>query len=119
MYEAGWVPTFFAPWADLLLRAAKPQPRERVLDVGTGTGIVARRTAPMVLSKNGRTGKVAGVDLTPGMLAVARSTAQREGVKIDWREGRAEELPFENESFDLVLRQFAFLFFYVIMSAMI
>ncbi len=106
-YESYMVPTFFAPWAAYLVQSANPQPGERVLDVACGTGIVARRVAPHV----GSHGKVIGLDLNPHMLTVARAAAEREGLAIEWHEGRAEKLPFPDGSFDLVLCQFALMFF--------
>src|SRR5688572_23572657 len=106
-YERFMVPPLFAPAAARLLDLARPRPGERVLDVGCGTGIVARRAAPVV----GGNGTVVGVDFTPGMLDVARATAEREGLAIEWREGRAEALPFGDGGFDLVLCQFALMFF--------
>jgi ubiquinone/menaquinone biosynthesis C-methylase UbiE len=106
-YESYMVPTLFGPWAMNLIQAADPRPGERVLDVGCGTGIVARQVA----SRLGARGAVTGVDLSPSMLAVARATAAREGVAIEWREGSAEQLPFPESSFDLVLCQFALMFF--------
>jgi SAM-dependent methyltransferase len=45
------------------------------------------------------------------MLDVARDAASRERLSIDWRSGRAEELPYDDEQFDLVLCQFALMFF--------
>jgi SAM-dependent methyltransferase len=45
------------------------------------------------------------------MLEVARTAAAREGVNIEWHEGRAEALPFEDACFDVVLSQFALMFF--------
>jgi ubiquinone/menaquinone biosynthesis C-methylase UbiE len=45
------------------------------------------------------------------MLIVARAAGEREGLTIEWREGRAEELPFQDGSFDLVLCQFGLMFF--------
>jgi SAM-dependent methyltransferase len=45
------------------------------------------------------------------MLAVARAAAALEGVAVEWREGNAEQLPFPDGSFDLVLCQFALMFF--------
>ena len=45
-YEAFMVPPFFAPWADQLAARARPAPGAAILDVGCGTGIVARRLAP-------------------------------------------------------------------------
>jgi ubiquinone/menaquinone biosynthesis C-methylase UbiE len=106
-YESYMVPTLFAPWASCLVRSAKPQPGERVLDVGCGTGIVARYVAPLA----GPNGEVVGLDLNPNMLAVARATAEQERLAIDWQEGRAEALPFPDGRFDLVLCQFALMFF--------
>ncbi len=101
------VPPFFGPWATRLVQSANPQPGDRVLDVACGTGIVARRVAPHVGSK----GKVIGLDLNPKMLTVARTAAEREGLAIDWYESRAEKIPFPDGSFDLVLCQFALMFF--------
>jgi ubiquinone/menaquinone biosynthesis C-methylase UbiE len=106
-YELGAVPVFFAPWADCLIRAVNPVPGERVLDVGCGTGIVARRVKRLMGSRI----QVAGIDMSPEMLAVARAASKREGLGIEWREGRAEKLPYPDASFDLVLSQFALMFF--------
>jgi SAM-dependent methyltransferase len=106
-YESYMVPTLFAPWASCLVRAASPRPGEHVLDVGCGTGIVARLIAPDV----GPTGRVVGLDLNPDMLAVAHAAADRENLKIEWERGRAEELPFPDGSFGLVFSQFALMFF--------
>jgi ubiquinone/menaquinone biosynthesis C-methylase UbiE len=106
-YESYMVPVLFAPWASRLLQSARAKAGERALDVGCGTGIVARRVAREV----GSNGKVAALDLSGGMLAVARTAAAREGVAVEWHEGRAERLPFPDASFDLVLCQFALMFF--------
>jgi ubiquinone/menaquinone biosynthesis C-methylase UbiE len=106
-YESFMVPTLFGPWAARLIDAADPQPDERILDVGCGTGIVARQVA----SRIGAGGSVTAIDLSPDMLAVARARSAREGPVIEWREGRAEQLPFDDDSFDLVLCQFALMFF--------
>jgi ubiquinone/menaquinone biosynthesis C-methylase UbiE len=106
-YEHFMVPPLFAPAAERLLDLAKPRPGERMLDVGCGTGIVARLAAPRV----GAGGRVVGLDVTPSMLAVARTMAEHEGLAIEWREGQAEALPFAESSFDLGLCQFALMFF--------
>jgi SAM-dependent methyltransferase len=106
-YERYMVPALFAPAAEHLLAVARLRPGERVLDVGTGTGIVARLAAPNV----GPTGSVAGLDASPAMLSVARAMAAEEGLTIDWNEGQAEALPYPDERFDLVLSQFALMFF--------
>jgi ubiquinone/menaquinone biosynthesis C-methylase UbiE len=105
-YESFMVPTLFGPWAAKLIQAADPQPGERVLDVGCGTGIVARQVA----ARLGGQARVTGVDISPDMLAVARASAAREGAAIEWRQGAAEQLPFPESSFDVVLCQFALMF---------
>lgn len=105
-YESYMVPTLFGPCATNLIEAADPKPGERILDLGCGTGIVARQVA----SRMGATGNVTGIDVSPNMLAVARVAADREGLTVEWREGNAEQLPFPASSFDLVLCQFALMF---------
>jgi ubiquinone/menaquinone biosynthesis C-methylase UbiE len=101
------VPPLFGPAATQLVEAADPVPGARVLDVGCGTGVVARQVA----RRAGAAGIVAGLDLSPQMLAVARAAAERDGLTIAWHEGRAEALPFADGSFDLALCQFALMFF--------
>lgn len=107
IYERFAVPALFAPAAERLLGIGQPGPGDRVLDVGTGTGIVARMAAASVPPD----GLVVGLDLSPDMLAVAHATAESQGLSIIWREGRAEHLPFPDGQFDLVLSQFALMFF--------
>ena len=104
-YERYMVPAIFAPWAADLLTLADVRAGERVLDVACGTGVVTREAARRV----GPTGTVAGVDLSPAMLATARRAAS--GVPIDWRESRADALPFGNGAFDVVLCQQGLQFF--------
>lgn len=96
-YERYLVPELFAPWADHLVERAELQPGDRVLDVGCGTGIVARRAAPQVADD----GVVVGLDINEGMLDVARATAKERQLAIEWRQGDATELPFADESFDV------------------
>jgi ubiquinone/menaquinone biosynthesis C-methylase UbiE len=100
-YEHYFVPAMFLPWATILLRHAAPQSRERVLDVACGTGIVARRAAPLV----GADGQVVALDMNPAMLAVARALPAPSGATINWQEGNAATLPFLDGAFDVVLCQ--------------
>ena len=82
---------------DQTMRVASIHPGERVLDLATGTGITA-------IAARERGAKVTGVDLTPELLDVARSKANKAGLgDIDFREGDAEALPFADASFDVVV----------------
>lgn len=105
-YERFFVPAISAPLGTDLMDIAALRPGERVLDVACGTGVVARFAAERV----GATGTVAGLDLNPGMLAVARSVTPPD-MAIDWHEASAEAMPLSDESFDVVLCQFGFQFF--------
>jgi len=99
-YERFFVPAIGAPLAtDLVCRAAL-RPSERVLDVACGTGVVARLASQHV----GGTGTVAGLDIHPGMLAVARS-ATPPGMAIHWHQASAEAMPLADAAFDAVLCQ--------------
>jgi len=86
-YERYFVPAIGAPLAAELLDVALLRPGEHVLDVACGTGIVTRLAAERV-GADGADGTVAGVDINPGMLAVARSAARPE-LGIDWHEAGA------------------------------
>jgi len=61
-------------------------------------------------SRLGATAAVTADDLSANMLSVTRSTAAGESLTIEWREGNAEQLPFRDAAFDLVLCQFALMF---------
>jgi len=102
-YERDFVPAIFAQWPPKLAEIAAIAPGDRVLDVGCGTGVLAREAAARV----GPSGRVTGLDLNPGMLAVAR----RLRPEIDWRQGDALDLPFADHAFDVVVSQFALMFF--------
>jgi len=99
-YERYFVPHIAAPLAEKLLETAALRPGERVLDVACGTGVVARLARERV----GESGSVAGLDVHPGMLAVARSTASSESA-IDWYEAGAEAIPLADDAFDVALCQ--------------
>jgi SAM-dependent methyltransferase len=76
---------------------------QRVLDVACGTGVAAITAAVAGA-------KVSGLDLTPELLERARENSSIGGLEIDWREGDAEQLPFEDRTFDVVLSQFGHMF---------
>lgn len=102
-YEELHVPALFRQWAPRVAEAAALRPGDRVLDIACGTGVLAREAA----ARLGDEASVAGLDAGPGMLAVAKRLAPA----IDWREGTAESLPYETETFDAVISQFGLMFF--------
>jgi SAM-dependent methyltransferase len=103
VYESCFVPAIFGAWASPVADAAGIRAGDKVLDVGCGTGVLAREA----LGRVGQEGQVVGVDLNEGMLAVAA----RNEPKIIWRRGDAASLPFEDMSFDVVVSQFALMYF--------
>ena len=75
----------------------------RVLDVATGSGNTALAAAR-------RACQTTGIDFVPALLERARERAAAEGLKIEFREGDAESIPFEDETFDVVLSTFGSMF---------
>jgi arsenite methyltransferase len=73
---------------------------ERVLDLGSGAGTDSLVAAQMV----GPEGRVTGIDMTPEMLAKARAAAAEMGAaNVEFLEAEAEQLPFADASFDVVI----------------
>ncbi len=102
VYEQFFVPALFGQWPGVVLDAAGLTEGDDVLDVGCGTGVLAREAA----GRLGGTGSVTGVDVNEGMLAVARTL----DVPVTWRQGDAAALPFADASFDRVVSQFVLMF---------
>lgn len=82
---------------ELALELAAPPDGARVLDLGCGTGSFA-----ILLRRQRSDLQVAGVDGDPEILELARRKAAAAGVEVEFREGLAQELPFQDASFDLV-----------------
>src|SRR5690348_16552336 len=106
--KQGWA--HFAPLeahttreAARLVKHAGVRPGHRLLDVACGTGVVAVTAARLGA-------RVTGLDLTPELLERARENAGVAGVDVDWYEGDAEQLPFGDAAFDVVLSQFGHMF---------
>ncbi len=103
VYDELFVPALFRQWGPIVAGAARIGDGERVLDVACGTGVLALAA----LERVGPEGTVAGLDANPDMLSVAR----RKSTAIEWREGKAESLPYPDQSFDAVVSQFGLMFF--------
>lgn len=95
-----WITT---PLGDVLCDAVDLRPGSRVLDVATGTGHVALAAARQFC-------ETTGIDYVPELVGVARRRAEAEGLAVDFREGDAENLTFDEGSFDYVLSALGVMF---------
>jgi|SRR5215211_537889 len=105
LYQRYLVPAITIKWAQDLVDRAQPRAGEAVVDVACGTGVVARLAAKRMGS-----GRITGLDLNAGMLAVAR-TVPSEGAPINWVEGSALDMPLPSGGFDAALCQLGLQFF--------
>jgi ubiquinone/menaquinone biosynthesis C-methylase UbiE len=108
--KAVWMAGDFGKVAHFTTRAAEEfvsripiKSGTRVLDVACGTGNTAVPAA-----RAG--GSVTGVDIATNLLQEARQRAEAEGLDINFRDGDAEELPFGDQEFDIVLTMFGAMF---------
>jgi SAM-dependent methyltransferase len=88
---------------ELLADAVDLHPGQRVLDVASGNGNTSLAAAR-------RFCEVVGIDYVPMLLDEGRERAKAEGLAVDFREGDAEELPFPDASFDVVLSTLGVMF---------
>jgi SAM-dependent methyltransferase len=106
-HRATWAAGDYAAVAEAITDGVAPKlldlvgidPGQDVLDVATGTGNVALRASAAGA-------RVTALDLTPELFETARRRARELGVEVEWVAGDAEELPFEDGSFDRVLSAF-------------
>jgi ubiquinone/menaquinone biosynthesis C-methylase UbiE len=82
-----------------LVRLARLEPGQSVLDIGCGTGSLAIAAKLRV----GPSGTVQGIDASPEMIARARRKASKAGVDVPFTDGVVESLPFPDGHFDAVL----------------
>ncbi len=95
--------TMNAAVAPRLVKVARITRDAKVLDVGSGTGVVALTAARLGA-------QVTGLDLTPELVAHARENASLMGLDVAFIEGDAEALPFADATFDFVVSQFGHIF---------
>jgi SAM-dependent methyltransferase len=93
-----------APVGPVVLDAIGVEPGMDLLDVGTGSGGTIAIPAAL------RGAKVVGCDITPELFEHARRRAAEAGVEVEWVEGDAQDLPFEDASFDRVTSTFGAMF---------
>ena len=97
------VETFLLPLGPQLVDACGIESGMSVLDVAAGTGNASIPAAE-------RGAKVTASDLTPELLDAGRAKAESQGVELEWAEADAENLPFEDESYDVVMSSIGAMF---------
>src|SRR4051794_17608751 len=97
------VETFLLPLGPRLVGACRPGAGTQVLDVAAGTG---NASIPAALAR----AHVTASDLTPELLDAGRRRAEAAGVELEWVTADAERLPFEDESFDVVMSSIGAMF---------
>src|SRR5687767_14587077 len=97
------VETFLLPLGPTLVAACGISEGMRVLDVAAGTGNASLPAAQ-------RGADVTASDLTPELLDAGRARAEGEGLELEWVEADAENLPFDDQSFDIVMSSIGAMF---------
>ena len=105
LYDRYLVPLLFAPYAGYLAERVKEHKPRSVLETAAGTGILSRalaRALPVGVA-------ITATDLNQPMIDRARIKSA--GTRITWQQADAMQLPFPNESFELIVCQFGVMFF--------
>ena len=106
-YDSVLVPILFKPWADRLVKEFGPWDGQRVLDLATGTGIVAQQLAGQV----GSSGKVLAADISGEMLAIAMQRCADLTPAVEFIECPAQALAIPDATIDSVVCEQGFQFF--------
>ena len=101
-YEQFFVPAMFDQWPPKIIAIAGISDGDHVLEVGCGTGVFAREAVKHV----GPNGHLVGLDLSESMLGVAREICP----KVEFRQGNVMALPYDDNSFDIVVSSFILMF---------
>lgn len=104
LYDRYMAPLFFEPCAEIVAEIASAFQPERVLETATGTGIVTRALHQALPSAS-----IVASDINEAMLAIAAQRLANE--RVTFQTANAQALPFDDETFDLVLSQFGIMFF--------
>ncbi len=99
-YRSGYPESFYEVLAELGIG----RPGQKILDLGTGTGVLARAFAK-------RGAAVTGVDIAANQIAAAKALAEQQGLDIAFRVGPAEEIDFPDASFDVISAGQSWLYF--------
>lgn len=103
-YEKLLGPALFAPFAEHVCDVVQTHRPSDILETAAGTGILTRRIAEALPAA-----RITATDLNAPMLEFGQQVAPRPNVR--WQRADAQELPFEDQSFDLVVCQFGAMFF--------
>jgi len=101
--DFGQIARYTAQCAEAFVDRLQLQPGARVLDVACGTGNLAIPAAR-------KGAQVWGIDIAPNLLTQARERAAAEGLQASFEEGDAEQLPFPDAHFDVVMSMFGAMF---------
>jgi len=105
-YDRYMVPLIFAPYAEDMARRVAALAPQAVLEIAAGSGVVTRALAPKLAAG----ARYVVSDLNQPMLDYARAR-QPADARITWQQADALALPFDRESFDVVVCQFGAMFF--------
>jgi SAM-dependent methyltransferase len=105
LYETYLVPLIFEPYAADLVNRLASRSLTRVLEIAAGTGVVTRALASVLPEGV----SIVATDLNQPMLDHATALGTKR--PVEWRQADAMQLPFQDETFDAVVCQFAVMFF--------